>query len=223
MPLKKTTRISTKYIADHLDEFEPGSRRRVLKNLLGLKTVRDIESAELVGYMKAERTLLSRFSADHSFTVADINLIHQMFLGSIYDWAGIFRDVNLSKGGFMFATVYAIPTLMREFENKVLHNNTPCQGANLNEVASKIAEVHTEFLLIHPYREGNGRTARLLATFMAYQADQPGIDFGFIGSKGKQFDRYVAAIQAGLGRDYRPMSEIVLKALERGQRLTGWA
>ena len=109
--------------------------------------------------MNAERVLLSRFGPDHSFTVADINLIHRMFLGAIYPWAGIFR------------------------------------------IARQVAAVHAELLLIHPYRERNGRTARLLATFMAYQAGQPGIDFGFIGSRGKQFDRYVAAIHAGLNGD----------------------
>ena len=54
---------------------------------------------------------------------------------------------------------------------------------------------------------------------MAYQAGQPGIDFGFIGSRGKQFDRYVAAIHAGLNRDYEPMTGIMLEALERAKKL----
>lgn len=151
--------------------------------------------------MNAERVLLSRFGPDHSFTVADINLIHRMFLGAIYPWAGIFRDVNLSKGGFPFASAYAIPQAMRDLEKEVLGKNTPCRGPDSAQIARQIAAVHAELLLIHPYREGNGRTARLLATFMAYQAGQPGIDFGFIGSRGKQFDRYVAAIHAGLNGD----------------------
>jgi cell filamentation protein len=30
-----------------------------------------------------------------------------------------------------------------------------------------LAEIHVEFVLIHPFREGNGRIARLLADVMA--------------------------------------------------------
>ena len=223
MPSKRHPHTSTKYLGGRLDVFEPGSRGRILKNLLAIKTIRKMEDAELLGYMEAERKLLGHFGAHHRFSIEDINLIHELFLGRIYPWAGTFRNVNISKAGFTFATAFAIPSAMRDFERYILAENTPCQGPNLIEVAEKIAIVHAELLLIHPYREGNGRTARLLATLMAYQAGQPGIDFGFVGSRGKEFERYVGAIQAGLDRDYRQMKELVLKALRRGQRLAGKA
>jgi cell filamentation protein len=188
----------TKYLGGRLDESEPGSRGRVLKNLLAIKTIRELEDAEILGYMEAERKLLGHFGSRHPFSIEDINLIHKLFLGRIYPWAGTFRNVNLSKGGFTFATAFAIPSAMRDLERYALAKNTPCGGSNLFAVAEKIAIVHAELLLIHPYREGNGRTARLLATLMAYQAGLPGIDFGFIGSRGKQFEAYVGAIQAGV-------------------------
>jgi cell filamentation protein len=221
MPSKRGSNVSTKYLAGTLDEFEPGSRRKVLQNLLAIRTVAEMEDAELLGYMEAERKLLHHFGPLHRFSVEDINLIHKSFLGRIYPWAGTFRSVNLTKGGFTFATAFAIPSVMRDFERHVLAESTPCHGSNLREIADKIAIVHVELLLIHPYREGNGRTARLLATLMAYQAGQPGIDFGFVGSRGKQFERYVKAVQAGLSSDYRQMRELVLRALRRGQRLVG--
>ena len=100
----------------------------------------------------------------------------------------------------------------------MLRANTPCTGSTLDEITLKIAIVHVELLLIHPYGEGNGRTARLLATLMAYQADLPGIDFGFIGGRGKGFDRYIAAIQQGMNENFVPMKVIVLKALKRALR-----
>ncbi|MEW5797579.1 MAG: Fic family protein [Bacteroidota bacterium] len=77
--------------------------------------------------------------------------------------------------------------------------------------------MHTEFLLLHPFREGNGRTARLLATLMAYQADLKGIDFGFIGNRGKNFNRYINAIHTGVKRNYQPMQNIILEALRRAE------
>ena len=66
--------------------------------------------------------------------------------------------------------------------------------------------VHTELLLIHPFREGNGRMARVLAILMGLQADLPPLNF--VGITGKNRKNYFAAIQAGLDQNYRPMQEI---------------
>ena len=38
------------------------------------------------------------------------------------------------------------------------------------ELIIDIAKVHAELLLIHPFREGNGRTARILANLMSRKA-----------------------------------------------------
>lgn len=211
---KKVSQI--KYAAEGVDDFQPGSRGKVLRNKLGITRIRDMEDAELAGYQKAERTLIRVYTARHKFTIGDIDYIHKLFLGDIYEWAATYRDVNLSKGGFPFAAAMAIPTAVRTFERKFLARYTPCRGDNLEEIAKGIATVHVEFLLIHPYREGNGRTARLLATLMAYQAGLAGLDFGFIGGRGKEFDRYVAAIHAGLEENYKPMTAIMMRAISGG-------
>jgi cell filamentation protein len=208
-----------KYLAEASGDFEPGSHRKILRNKLGLVRVRDLEDAELLGYHEAEELLISKLTADHRFTVNDIDEIHRLFLGRIYDWAGRHRDVNLSKGGFPFASARAIPSALNEFEQNVLSAYTPCRPGNTEAIAHAIAIVHVELLLIHPYREGNGRTARLLATLMAYQAGLPGLNFGFIGSRGKTFDEYVRAIQAGVKRNYGPMTKIVLEAIRRALRM----
>lgn len=190
----------------------------MLRNKLNIVRVRDMEDAELAAYLKAEQALIRKYTAEHTFTVEDIAHIHRIFLGDIYDWAGRYRDVNLSKGGFPFASAMAIPQAMKEFERMVLAKYTPCRGKTVDEIAHRIAVVHAEFLLIHPYREGNGRTARLLATLTAYQAGMPGLDLGFIGSRGKEFDRYVAAIHAGVRMDYSPMTAIMKRAIARALR-----
>lgn len=216
--MKGNRAVSAKYHVDTPSEFEPGSRKRVLRNLKHITSVREIQDAELKAYMNAERLLLERYGPEHSFTLKDLDAIHRIFLGEIYSWAGKYRTVNLSKGGFPFAAAMAIPTVMLDLERRFLRKCTPCMGKDIKEIARKIAPVHVEFLLIHPYREGNGRTARLLATLAAYQAGLPGIDFGFIGSRGKDYDMYVAAIQAGINEEYSRMQEIIERALTRAQR-----
>lgn len=76
---------------------------------------------------------------------------------------------------------------------------------------------HCELVLIHPFRDGNGRVARLQATLMALQAGLPLLDFS--GIKGRTRQAYFAAVRTSMGRDYEPMREIfraVLRASERG-------
>jgi cell filamentation protein len=215
---RKAMPPGVKYRVSGREAFQPGSKGKVLSNLLGITSVRAMEEAELAAAIEAEHTLIGLYDEQHTFNRRDINRIHRLFLGKIYAWAGITRDVNMSKGGFTFAGANVIPQLMNDLERGVLAQHTPCRGATIEEIAEHIAVVHVEVLLIHPYRDGNGRTARLLATLMAYQAGMPGIDFGFIGSRGKEFERYVAAVQAGLNNDYAPMTAIVLRALNRALR-----
>jgi len=214
-------RTGVKYLASGADEFQPGSKGKVSKNLHGIASVREMQKAEFAGYLEAERKLISEFTRDQQFTVNDIHQINKWFIGKIYSWAGTTRSVNISKDAFTFATAYALPQALNDFEKEVLSVHTPCKGKSLDEIAVHVAIVQCEFLLLHPYREGNGRTARLIATLMAYQADLPGIDFGFIKSRGKEFENYVTAIQKGIGKNYDLMIEIVLRALRRALRRVG--
>jgi len=198
-------------------QFEPGSRGRVLRNLLGIKSKREIDQVEAQEQLRTLEELVRIYDQTHRFTAADVRRIHKIWLGSIYAWAGNYRQVNLSKGDFPFAAANQIPRLMIEFEKGPLRAYTPCRFTEMNEIARTIAVVHTELLLIHPFREGNGRVARLLAVLMALQAGLPPLDFGNI--KGRKRQEYFRAVQAGLDRDYKPMEEVFSAVIRRTRRV----
>jgi cell filamentation protein len=80
-----------------------------------------------------------------------------------------------------------------------------------------LAEVHAEVILVHPFRDGNGRLARLLALLMALQANLPPLDFSPMAGRGKR--AYVAAIHAGMGTDYGPLKRLFVRIIDRSQRL----
>lgn len=187
-------------------QFEPGSRKRVLRNKLGITRKRDMDAAEIRALESAQKELYQKYDASHRFTASDIKDMHRLWLSGIYEWAGKYRQVNVSKGGFIFAAAAQIPILMTEFEKGPLTRHTPCAFKDTDRAITALAEVHVELLLIHPFREGNGRFARLLAMLMASQASLPLLDFSCI--KGKKKDEYFAAVQSGLDRDYAPMSKI---------------
>lgn len=200
-------------------QFEPGSRGRVLKNLLSIKSKREMDRVEAREQLRALEELIGIYDEQHRFTATDLRKIHKIWLGSIYAWAGQYRQVNITKGNFTFAAAGQIPHLMEEFEKGPLHKFTPCRFPSTERVARAIAIVHTELVLIHPFREGNGRVARLLAIVMALQAGLPSLDFSSI--KGKKRQEYFTAVEAGLDQDYKPMEKIFIAVIDRTLRNHG--
>lgn len=195
--------MTTRYDTDHLAEaqFEPGSRGRVLKNQLGIRSKRAMDGIEAAKLADATDWAIRHVAADQRFTTADICQWHRQWLGEVYPWAGEYRQVNVSKGSFVFAMAAQVPRLMQEFEREVLARYTPCTFDNPEKVLEALAITHCELVLIHPFREGNGRVSRLLSTLMALQAGLPLLNFS--GVKGRQREAYFAAVQAGMGETMR--------------------
>jgi len=194
-------------------QFEAGSNDQVLKNLRGVKSAEEMDDVETVALEKTMLELIDLYDEQHRFTAADIHAMHKRRLGEIYEWAGEYRQVNLSKGEFPFAAAARVPPLMDQYERKVLAKHTPCNHTDRRGIVSALAETHVELVLIHPFRDGNGRIARVLSSLMALQADLPLPDFSVLAEERKQ--DYFAAIQSGLDSNYGPMEELFTAIIER--------
>ena len=145
-----------RYDTADLDEsqFEPGSRRRVLKNLLGIASKREMDQLEGREQVRSLEELSAFYDKDHRFTASDVCRIHQVWLGRIYSWAGHYRQVNLKKGEFPFAAAAQIQKLMTDFESGSLRGHTPCRFTSIDRLAASLSEVHVE--LASPIRSGEG-------------------------------------------------------------------
>jgi cell filamentation protein len=193
-------------------EFQPGSRGRVLRNFLGITRVREMEVAEAHALSAVQETALEMYGTRHRFTLTDIRRLHRMWLGSIYPWAGNYRTVNIGKGGFQFAPAPLIPRLMAVFSKEVLRRHTPCGATGEIAVARSLAEVHAALILIHPFRDGNGRLARLLTVLMASQAAVNPLRLSALAGTGQR--TYVQAIHAAMSRDYAPLESLFSSAID---------
>lgn len=151
-------------------EAEPGSRGRVLRNKLGVQSKREMDRVEYEAFLRAQEAALEELTSRTRFTARLLCRMHGDWLGGVYEWAGQYRTVDVSKDGFTWPPAALVPQNMENFGRGLLHTNTPCLAGPVPEVAQRIAEVHAELLLIHPFREGNGRLARWLADLMALQA-----------------------------------------------------
>jgi cell filamentation protein len=197
-------------------EFEPGSRGRVLRNRLGITSVRAMQRVESEALLATTERLIDELTVDHRFTAAAICRMHRLWLGEVYEWAGEYRSVNIAKGEFMFAAAMQVPRLMQEFQRGPLHSHTPCAVSSAEPQAKALAIVHAELVLIHPFRDGNGRCARLLATLMGLQAGLPALDFG--GVRGAKRRGYIAAVHSALEHNYAPMTQVFREVIARTLR-----
>lgn len=206
-----------RYSVSPNEDFEEGSDGEVLKNDLGIKSREIMEEIEEQELKRAELQLLDFFDEDHQFTAEDICNIHELWLVDVYPFAGKYRSVNLVKGNFSFAAADRIPALMIDFEKEFLVKYTPCNYRDLDELAHALGVVHVELILIHPFREGNGRTARLLADLMVVQTKRPLLNYlpidQIVNESG--FKKYILAIHAGLAGNYEPITEIFKLLLKK--------
>ncbi|MER2103421.1 MULTISPECIES: Fic family protein [Pseudomonas] len=190
--------------------FQAGSDEQVLSNKLGISDPEEMDDAELTLLEKLyQQVLIERLPA-RSITVQDLRDWHRYWLGNIYPWAGEIRAVNLGKDGFFFAAAPQIPRLLEGFEKECLAEFTPCKPDLDENLIHAIAVTHVEFILIHPFREGNGRLSRLLADVMAVQAGYVPLDYS---SWERNKEAYFAAINQGLNCNYQPMEYWVRRAL----------
>ena len=184
----------------------PNNENEILPNLLGLKSSDKIAMSEFEGFLKAEIQLTENLTARTKFNVLYILKMHKFSLGHLYSFAGKYRDVNISKGGFAFPASRFLPQTMQEFEDLIL-SKLPNKYNTKDELIKDIAKVHGELLFIHPFREGNGRTARMLANLMLRKQGYDSLKFELITEK--EFDMYVLAVQSSADKNYQQMENII--------------
>ena len=199
-------------------QFQSGSNNLVLANKLDITDIDEMEGEEYDALLALQQALLNEVLVNRQVSAADLSSWHKRWLGGIYIWAGDYRSVNLSKEDFVFAAAHRIPVLMNTFQKKYLAVFTPCEGMTKDQLVDAMAICHIEFIIIHPYREGNGRLGRLLATVMALQANRPFLDFSLIDNEKNQ---YIHAIHAGHAGCYEPMKAIFSRVLEDSIKADG--
>lgn len=194
-------------------ECEPGSDGLVLRNLLGITDPGEMANVEQVLLRELYNEVLSDSTCQGRLTTAMLVSWHRRWLGNVYSWAGANRAVNVSKDGFAFASAAFITDLPKDFQSQQLDVMTPCRPRSIDELLNALSVVHVELILIHPFREGNGRIARLLCDVMAVQAEVGPLDYS---TWDQNPEDYFAAIRAGAHLDQAPIKELFRQALPAG-------
>lgn len=184
----------------------PDNESEILPNRLGLTSVNELGLSEFEGFLEAEILFTEKLSPHTKFSVRYIKLLHKTALQHLYTFAGKYRDVNMSKAGFPFPAAKFLPESMNEFEKEIL-TKLSNKYERKSDLIRDIAIVHSELLFIHPFREGNGRTARILANLMCRKQGYKALRFELINEK--LFPAYVEAVQQAAKKEYGKMIKII--------------
>jgi cell filamentation protein len=180
----------------------PKSEDEILPNKLGLSDPDRIAEEEYRGFLRAEITFESKLDDINSFDWTLITSIHKTALNHLYEFAGELRQVNMSKAGFLFPAARFLPSIVEDFDKEFLQT-LPDVFQDNDQLIEHIAPIHAELLFIHPFREGNGRTARLFADLIALKTGFGRFNFEKISDK--EMPDYISAVQAAADKNYEPM------------------
>ena len=164
----------------------------VLVNKLGLQTQEALDEAERIA-VTLRSVEVEKAETSEPFTFEFYCKLHEHLFSDIYEWAGTLRTIDLSKKGTNFYSADHLKELGTALFTR-LQENREFHGLPKEEYAREIAEFYHDLNMLHPFREGNGRTQRLFFTLLLRRAGYL-IDFS-------QFDRdelMMATIYAAQG------------------------
>lgn len=149
---------------------------------------------------------IARAKQRSQLEVSDILAIHKIVLQKINDeWAGRFRlnAVRVIGSPFACPNYVKVPALM---DKLVASIKDSCDHR-----ATVAADAHLELVAIHPFIDGNGRTARLLMNLLLLQEQYPLV---IIDVKDRSL--YIQAIQKALKGEKSDYYMFIYAAIERG-------
>lgn len=187
----------------------------VFINKLGIR-----DQAELTQHEKAALRLAyvrlntGVFQPPDILTTKYLLDLHSSIFGHLYEWAGKVRAVDLAPWAppqFVQQTLHSLDRtlLARPFIPRLRSDSDFCQAA---------AELHGEFIAVHPFLDGNGRTIRFAIDALAHRTGRPILQYDR-SEQGK--DLYLAASSKAFhDLNYEPLATVLAGALTRARSLS---
>ncbi|WP_299085934.1 mobile mystery protein B [uncultured Ruegeria sp.] len=129
--------------------------------------------------------------------------VHKRLFGQVWNWAGVYRLTEKNIG----VQVWHISTEMRT----CLDDARYWRENGTYEPLEAIARFHHKLVWIHPFANGNGRWARIMAdAYLATIDPDVFLDWsggGTLNSNSDHRARYIAALRAADGFEFEPLIE----------------
>ena len=173
-------------------------------HLINQKQLDDWESANI---LKAINKYLSRKAA-RTFDINLIKDVHREMFDETWQWAGQFRQSNLNFGVEKHRILEEIKKLIDDIQY--------WQENNSFNLLQQSVRIHHRLVWIHPFLNGNGRHARLIADILLYSHDHPLPDWPDAGKIKTSNIRheYLEALKSADKGDYKLLEDFTKKLMK---------
>jgi len=163
---------------------------------------RQLNEWEAANILKAEAWLRTRRRKD-ILTLEFVRLMHKRMFDETWKWAGMFRTTEKNIGIDPAHIASRTRDLCEDVKAQLAHQTLP-----LDEIAARF---HHRLVSIHPFSNGNGRHARLMADLLLTRNGAPRFIWGEdnLVTDNEVRRRYIAALKAADARDYAPLLRFV--------------
>ncbi len=145
-----------------------------LINKFGIKNEKKLSEIE-ADITLLKMTTLEQNPIKGNFDFKHYRAIHKFLFEDIYDWAGKIRTIDISKKGTNFAPANQINDMANACFNRLKSLNCFID-LPFNDFVENIVDFYCTTNILHPFREGNGRTQRIFVSQLIRNA---GYDINF--------------------------------------------
>lgn len=198
----------SKYQLDSSPIYVDGSD--IPKNKLNITDSALIHEIENNLLIQAYENFSHSLNRDTKFNEEYFISIHKKTFESLYDFAGVYRNVNMSKGNSQFCLANYLQNESLRIFTELKDDNYLTVCKNKVEFSKKIAYYQGELIALHPFYELNGRTLRLFFDLLCISNDYSPIDYSGSIDNGKYIEASIDCVQFA---DTTTMEEIILDGL----------
>ena len=177
-------------------------------NKLDLTDKNPINEYEAKGIATAE---LFVFELDSETEISTQLLleIHRIAFSELYDWAGFWRSTHVTVGQLTPPEPSKVLPLMYQFIDNLNYkiNNASSQQDHID----CLTYAHYEFIRIHPFNNGNGRTGRILMNIVALKFGYKPIEL--YHREGDSRRTYIEAMKSADHGNFEPLTSLIRKEL----------
>ena len=159
----------------------------------------ELNAAEQENILHGQAWALER--ARDLLTERFVKDLHRHMLGNVWKWAGKFRTSPRNIGMDAWEIPVALRNLLADARLWIEQKTYPP-----DEIAVRF---HHRLVQIHPFADGNGRHARLIADLLAHRFGRPTFTWGrgTLGNPGDLRKRYIATLHAADRLEIGPLIE----------------
>jgi len=205
----------SKYQFAASDIYLPGTD--IPRNKLGIETSDLLHEVEETLLQQAYTRFIAELDSSVRFDEEYFKSLHRDTFESLYEWAGLYRTVDMSKGGSLFCrAAYLERESRRIFRELEQEQYLKSPDWTTEKLAERIAYYQSELIALHPYYELNGRITRLFFDLIAVYNGYDPIDYSQTLTEGPSgLNVYIeASILCVQRADSSKLRQIVLHGLQ---------